>query len=247
MSSNQNEKNNTENNEKNNNIIKNKSQNTNNESVEIIIAENYKNNPLNLISNKIKNKKEDKNDLYQDKEVIDDNTMDFSNKLKDHNKSYQNILYFAIILYIIDIIIWFKSEKILHNFFSLFSTLMILFSNIYQAYIFRHNFEIISKELYIYVGKIIYIHLVFFVLYIVNIMYIFISKLLEMTETKYIYENKTFYNLKVIIYCFINICVPCIQLFALIFLKNAIKDLSISRGEIFESDKIGEIEIVQSD
>ena len=222
MSSNQNEKNNTENNEKNNNIIKNKSQNTNNESVEIIIAENYKNNPLNLISNRIKNKKEDKNDLYQDKEVIDDNTMDFSNKLKDHNKSYQNILYFAIILYIIDIIIWFKSEKILHNFFSLFSTLMILFSNIYQAYIFRHNFEIISKELYIYVGKIIYIHLVFFVLYIVNIMYIFISKLLEITETKYIYENKTFYNLKVIIYCFINICVPCIQLFALIFLKNAI-------------------------
>ena len=222
MSSNQNEKNNTENNEKNNNIIKNKRQNTNNESVQIIIGENYKNNPLNLISNKIKNKKEDKNDLYQDKEVIDDNTMDFSNKLKDHNKSYQNILYFAIILYIIDIIIWFKSEKILHNFFSLFSTLMILFSNIYQAYIFRHNFEIISKELYIYVGKIIYIHLVFFVLYIVNIMYIFISKLLEMTDTKYIYENKTFYNLKVIIYCFINICVPCIQLFALIFLKNAI-------------------------
>ena len=221
MSSNLNEKNNTENNEKYNNIIKNKSQN-NNESVEIIIGENYKNNPLNLISNKIKNKKEDKNDLYQDKEVIDDNTMDFSNKLKDHNKSYQNILYFAIILYIIDIIIWFKSEKILHNFFSLFSTLMILFSNIYQAYIFRHNFEIISKELYIYVGKIIYIHLVFFVLYIVNIMYIFISKLLEMTDTKYIYENKTFYNLKVIIYCFINICVPCIQLFALIFLKNAI-------------------------
>jgi len=222
MSSNQNEKNNTENNEKNNNIIKNKSQNTNNESVEIIIAENYKNNPLNLISNKVKNKKKDKNDLYQDKEVVDDNTMDFSNKLKDHNKSYQNILYFAIILYIIDIIIWFKSEKILHNFYSLISTLMILFSNIYQAYIFRHNFEIISKELYIYVGKIIYIHLVFFVLYIVNIMYIFISKLLEMTETKYIYENKTFYNLKVIIYCFINICVPCIQLFALIFLKNAI-------------------------
>ena len=216
MSSNQNEKNSTENNEKNNNIIKNKSQNTNNESVEIIIAENYKNNPLNLISNQIKNKKEDKNDLYQDKEVIDDNTMDFSNKLKDHNKSYQNILYFAIILYIIDIIIWFKSEKILHNFFSLFSTLMILFSNIYQAYIFRHNFEIISKELYIYVGKVIYIHLVFFVLYIV------ISKLLEMTDTKYIYANKTFYNLKVIIYCFINICVPCIQLFALIFLKNAI-------------------------
>jgi len=221
MSSNQNEKNNTENNEKNNNVIKNKSQN-NNESVQIIIGENYKNNPLNLISNKIKTKKEDKNDLYQDKEVIDDNTMNFSNKLKDHNKSYQNILYFAIILYIIDIIIWFKSEKILHNFFSLFSTLMILFSNIYQAYIFRHNFEIISKELYIYVGKIIYIHLVFFVLYIVNIMYIFISKLLEMADTKYIYENKTFYNLKVIIYCFINICVPCIQLSALIFLKNAI-------------------------
>ena len=221
MSSNQNEKNNTENNEKNNNVIKNKSQN-NNESVQIIIGENYKNNPLNLISNKIKNKKEDKNDLYQDKEVIDDNTMDFSNKLKDHNKSYQHILYFAIILYIIDIIIWFKSEKILHNFFSLFSTLMILFSNIYQAYIFRHNFEIISKELYIYVGKIIYIHLVFFVLYIVNIMYIFISKLLEMADTKYIYANKTFYNLKIIIYCFINICVPCIQLFALIFLKNAI-------------------------
>ena len=221
MSSNQNEKNSTENNEKNNNIKKNKRKNIN-ELVEIIIAENYKNNPLNLISNQIKNKKEDKNDLYQDKEVIDDNTMDFSNKLKDHNKSYQNILYFAIILYIIDIIIWFKSEKILHNFFSLFSTLMILFSNIYQAYVFRHNFEIISKELYIYVGKIIYIHLVFFVLYIVNIMYIFISKLLEMTETKYIYENKTFYNLKVIIYCFINICVPCIQLFALIFLKNAI-------------------------
>ena len=77
-------------------------------------------------------------------------------------------------------------------------------------------------------------------------MYIFISKLLEMVEIKYIYENNTFQNIMIIIYCFINICVPSIHLFALIFVKNGIKDLSVSRGEIYESDKIGDVEIIQS-
>jgi hypothetical protein len=250
MNSNFNEGNPPENKEK---IINTKAKNDSqsiNESVQIIIDESYKNKSLNLNpvkkKEKEKEKTKEKNDLYQDKELFDDKTVYFTNKLKDYNKSYQSILYVSIFIYIIDIIIWFKREKILYNYYSLFATLMILFSNIYQAYIFRHNFELISKELFIFVGKIIYIHLVFFVLFIVNVMYIFISNLLQMAEIKYIYGNKNIHNILIIIYCFINICIPCIHLFALIFVKNGIKDLSISRGEFYENKKIGDVGIVQS-
>lgn len=241
-------KNNKENNkQKNDNKIDNNIQDTNdNETNQIIKESDNMNESDNLKTNT--NSKKDKVDLnfVHDKDITDDSVIYFSNKLIDYNKSYKLFLYISIILYFIDIIIWFKNVKILHNYFNMFSLIIVLSSNIYQAYIFRHNFETITKELFIFVSKIIYVNIICFIIYILNIIYIFISKILEIVEIKYIYENKVKQNIIVIIYCIINICIPSIHFYKLIYIKKGIKDLSLAKGEIYESDKIGDVEIIQS-
>ena len=250
MNSNFNEGNPPENKEKNiNTKAKNDSQSIN-ESVQIIIDESYKNKSLNLNpvkkKEKEKEKTKEKNDLYQDKELFDDKTVYFTNKLKDYNKSYQSILYVSIFIYIIDIIIWFRNEKILHNFFNFFSIIILLISTFYQIYSFGHNFKEISREIYIFVYQNLYVYIIIFIINIINIIYILVSEILEIVKVKYFHENNLTETVSVFIYCLINICIPSIYLFKLIYIKKGIKDLSAAKGEIYESDKLGDVEIIQS-
>ena len=124
--------NNIENNEQSNN---NKTKNVNqsdNESNKMENEGDYVNESSKLKINKKNKKRTEKGKIdFYDKEIIDDNTIYFANKLKDYNKSYKIILYISIIIYSIDIIISFKKEIISHNIISFFSTLIVLFSNIY--------------------------------------------------------------------------------------------------------------------
>ena len=124
--------NNIENNEQsNNNKTKNDNQ-SDNESNKMENEGDYVNESSKLKINKKNKKRTEKGKIdFYDKEIIDDNTIYFANKLKDYNKSYKIILYISIIIYIIDIIIPFKKEIISHNIISFFSTLIVLFSNIY--------------------------------------------------------------------------------------------------------------------
>ena len=76
----------------------------------ITISENdYMNESTNLKTNNniIKEKNE--------KGITEDSILYFSNKLKKYNKSYKKISYISILVYIIDIISWFRNEKILHK------------------------------------------------------------------------------------------------------------------------------------
>ena len=191
-------------------------------------------------------KEKDKKSNLNDKNLIDESEIYYSNKLKEYNKSYKLFSYISIILYFIDIIISLKGDKILHSFFNIFLLIILFSSNIYQIYNFRHNFELISKELFIYVSNVIFIYIFIFVIHIVNIIYIFTSKILEIAEIMFIYENKRMKNALVIFYCFINFFIPTIHFIKLIYIKKGIKDLSLSKGEIYESDKIGDVEIIQS-
>ena len=155
-----------------NNIMNTKNQNINNtEGNTILDKEEHISESSKLKSKSDVSKEKGKNDFFHDKEITEDSIIYFSNKLKAINKSYKIFLYISIINYIINIIIYFESENILHSFFNLITILIILISVIHQAISFRHNFESISKELYIFIRKVIYIYIGLYVIYIINIIY----------------------------------------------------------------------------
>lgn len=191
-------------------------------------------------------KEKGNNDFYHDKDITEDSIVYFSNKLKTCNKNYKCILSISIIIYIIDIFIWFSSIENLNSYQNILILLIILISSIHQIISFRHNFESISKNLYIFTKQIMYAFCFIFIVYTINILYIFINRIIDMNKVQYYLVDKTSENIFVICYCIVNIFISGFQLFRLVSVKKAIKDLSSAKGEVYESGKIEEVEIINS-
>ena len=236
------------NNQNNDNIlVRTDSPNINdNETNKILDKEDHINESTSLKVETNTKKDKDNNDFYHDKDITEDSIVYFSNKLSAFNHNYKFILYISITLYIIDIFVWFKSVAVLRSFANIFIILVIFISSLHQAFSFRHNFEFISKDLYSFTKNIMYIFGAIFFAYIINIIYIFYLQILDMQKKVYFYVDKRVENLFIICYCVINICVPSLQLFRIISIKKGIKDLSSAKGEIYESSKIEDVEVINS-
>ena len=216
------------------------------ETNKILEKEEHINESTNLkVDTNIQKEKNNK-DFFHDKDITEDSIIYFSKKLKNYNEDYKFVLYISILLYIIDIFIWFKSQTNLHSFTNLLSIIIIMISSIHQAFSFRHNFESISKELYIFTKKIIYIFIAVYLIYMVNILYILISKMLEIIKINEVIVDNSFEKIIIMIYSFFNMFIPSLNLIRLINIKKGIKDLSSSKGEIYERSKIEDIDAIQS-
>ena len=252
MSSNSNETQKNENDKENKNqnedkLTRTDSPNINDiETNKILEKEEHINESTNLkVDTNIQKEKNNK-DFFHDKDITEDSIIYFSKKLKNYNEDYKFVLYISILLYIIDIFIWFKSQTNLHSFTNLLSIIIIMISSIHQAFSFRHNFESISKELYIFTKKIIYIFIAVYLIYMVNILYILISKMLEIIKINEVIVDNSFEKIIIMIYSFFNMFIPSLNLIRLINIKKGIKDLSSSKGEIYERSKIEDIDAIQS-
>ena len=111
---------------------------------------------LNLDSKTPTGKEKSNTDFYHDKDITEDSIIYFTNKLQKANKNYKFILYISVLLYIIDIIVYFKGDKNIHTLFNIITILAIFISSLHQAFSFRHDFKNISKELYTYAKKVLY-------------------------------------------------------------------------------------------
>ena len=194
-----------------------------------------------------KNKKEIKqSNFFHDKDITEDSIIYFSNKLKQSNNSYKIFLYISIITYILDIIIWNISSHILHNYFNLFSIIIILISVLYQAYSFRHNFETISKALYNFIQIIIYEYICATGLFLVGFLYITYSQIFNKDKIFLRNENIIDYPSVVFIYEGVNVFISIMVSFKLISVKKCIKNLSAAKGEVYETPKIEDVQIYNS-
>ena len=232
------------NNNDNNNPTKEIGNNSDNEIYTILNKDN-KNRTIEIDTVKNTNEQSKKGNNYlHDKDIMEDSIIYFSNKLKQSNEGYKKYLYISIILYIIDIFIWFVNKEILHNLFNLLSLIVILISVIYQVYIFKHNFEIISKDIYDLTQKMIYIYCGIVILFLLNMLYISCMKLFYNNNG----DKQHFIDYPLIIFVYItaNSYVPSILALKLISVKKCIKNLSAAKGEIYESAKIEEIQIINS-
>ena len=118
----------------------------NSESNEILDKEESpNNNVIELDSPKNSNIEVKKKSFFHDKDITEDSIIYFTNKLKQSNDTYKIFLYCSILLFIIDLFIWYYDTYTFNNYFNLFSIILILLSVINQAYTFRHSFQNISK------------------------------------------------------------------------------------------------------
>ena len=185
-------------------------------------------------------------EFYHDKDITEDSIVYFSNKLQTSNKNYKFILYISILLYTFDIFAYFKGDKNIHTLFNIFSILLILISSLHQAFSFRHDFKTITKELYLYTKKILYIFYFIFFEYILNMAFILFYELSDIFRTKYVYFDKTHDNFIIMTYIFGNIIVSSIHLLRFREVKKGSKDLSSAKGEVYEGGNAGEVEIINS-
>ena len=185
-------------------------------------------------------------EFYHDKDITEDSIVYFSNKLQTSNKNYKFILYISILLYTFDIFAYFKGDKNIHTLFNIFSILLILISSLHQAFSFRHDFKTITKELYLYTKKILYIFYFIFFEYILNMGFILFFELSDIFKTKYVYYDKTHDNFIIMTYIFGNIIVASMHLIRFRDVKKGIKDLSSAKGEVYEGGNAGEVEIINS-
>lgn len=208
------------------------------------------NNPEN--NNKQIKKTEKKNNSSHDKEIMEDSIIYFTKKLKQNNNDYHIFLYITICLYSLDIIVWYFDKQILHNQLNLYSLIIVLLTSISQVFAFKHNFENISKDIYICTQRIIYIYAIAVILFSLNLLYIIFYEITYNNpgdyDKTYQQRNLSFYGFSIIVffYVIINFVFPIIVLVKLISIKTNIKKLSAAKGEVYEPARIKDVQIINS-
>ena len=119
-----------------------------------------------------------------------------------------------------------------------------LISVIYQAYTFRDNFEYISKEIYNSIHKIFYIYNIIVLLFLMNNFYIIFYQLFNYKKIL----TSSILDFPILIHIFIacNFYFSIIFSFKLYSIKKSIKNLAAAKGEIYESSKYEEVQIINS-
>ena len=172
---------------------------------------------------------------------MEDSIKYFHQKLKNNNMEYQRYLYVSIGLYFIDIAISFFEKQILNTKYNLYSILIILIISLIQAIGFKHNFNSISKEKYVFTQRIIYAYFLALFIFLLNIIYIIFFKMILNKEENHnnVFHIKMvkFYGISLMIYIYIivNLIIPIIVLVKLITIKKNIKSLSAAKGEVYEA------------
>ncbi len=195
---------------------------------------------------------ENKSISSHDKEIMEDSIIYFTKKLKQNNNDYHIFLYISICLFSLDIIVWYFDKQILHTQLNLYSTIIILLTSICQVLAFKHNFENISKDIYVCTQRIIFIYSIAVILFSLNLLYIIYYEITYNNSGDYdkVYQqrNLSFYGFSIIVffYVIINFIFPIIVLFKLISIKTNIKKLSAAKGEVYEPAKIKDVQIINS-
>ena len=201
---------------------------------------------LNLDSKTPTGKEKSNTDFYHDKDITEDSIIYFTNKLQKANKNYKFILYISVLLYIIDIIVYFKGDKNIHTLFNIITILAIFISSLHQAFSFRHDFKNISKELYTYTKKVLYLFIFIYLAFLFNMLCILFYEMRDIITTKYVYLDKTNDNIIIMTYIFSNIGISSIHLVRFREVKKSIKDLSSAKGEVYEGGNAGDVEIINN-
>ena len=211
----------------------------------------FKYNQVQIESNKNNiNEIKNKNIYSHDKEIMEDSIIYFSQKLKNCNIDYQRYLHFSIFLHVINLIVWYFDMSIFHTSFNIYSILMILIIVILQTFLFKHNFETISKSIYVLIQRMIYLYLFTLILFLMNMLYIIVLKILHNSDENNFYHKKMIkyvgFSLIIFLYSFLNVTIPIILFIKLVSVKRCIKNLSAAKGEVYDTISVKDVQIINS-
>lgn len=185
-----------------------------------------------------------------DKEIKEDSIIYFTKKLKKNNIEYHKYLYISIFIFFTDLIIWHFDKQLFHDYINLYSLLIILLISIIQIFIFKNNFNSITKKVYVLTQRIIYLYILSIIIYLTNLAFItYFGIIYHFGKKNHIFQypmfNLNFFNFSLIIffYVIINLFIPIMVLVKLIEIKRNIKKISSAKGEIYETVKINDSQI----
>ncbi len=180
-----------------------------------------------------------------DKEIKEDSIIYFTKKLNKNNIEYHKYLYISIVIFFTDIIIWYFDKQLFHEYYNLYSLLIILLVTLLQVCIFRHQFEQITKRIYISTQRIIILYIISIIIYIANLSFItYFGIIYQYGKKNHIFKypmfNLNFFDFSLIVffYIIVNLFIPIMVLVKLIQIKRNIKKISSAKGEIYETVKI---------
>ena len=185
-----------------------------------------------------------------DKEIKEDSIIYFTKKLNKLNVEYHKYLYISIIIFLTDIIIWYFDKQLFHEYYNLYTLLIILGMTVVQIFLFKNNFGSITKKVYVSTQRIIYLYIISMIIYLTNLGFLtYFGIIYNYGNKNHIFKypmfNLNFFDFTLIIffYIIINIFIPIMVLIKLIAIKRNIKKISSAKGEIYETVTINDSQI----
>ena len=175
-----------------------------------------------------------KEKLSPGKIITKDSLIYFSGKLKSRFYKFQKSLFICLFIYILDYIIWFISKKHLKDLINIFSLLISLISNLYNIFLFKDEFNVITRTFYKNINKGLITIIISLIIYYINLIFIFSDKIIKKNFdglfAKIFPNNKglqMFYG----IYLIVNFVFPALTLLYLLGVRKFAKILRIVKGE----------------
>ena len=187
--------------------------------------------------------KNSKGENYHDSVITEDSIRYFNNKLKNKNSGYKLYSYICLATYFLDLLVCFTDKKF-KNLFNIFIILLMIGLIIYHLFLFKHNFETISREIYKETQKLIYIQYIAVTLFYLDLLIIAYQIFFLKNDVDVEEKEITFITFILYFVCILSsIFFPGYLLVKLIQLKKCVKDLSIAKGEVYDEIQSWEVGI----
>lgn len=175
-----------------------------------------------------------------EEEIKQSSVIYFTNKLKSRFGLLKKYLYSSYIIIGVDIILMIIFYKVFLTAINICSLLIIILFNILCYFIFRHNFEIASYNIYKSTIKVIYFLIVIICVHYADMFYTLLFRILLNFNELFSYEDVSLGSTLAIIFGFFgyfifNLSFPIVILFKLIEVKNGVRDLGLAQGESYDT------------
>lgn len=169
-------------------------------------------------------------------------------KLNSRFKLLKYLLYCSFAIIVFDFICVITIPLIFLDIINIIALIIIFFSYLYCLFVFRHNFEIISYDIYQSTNRVIIILIICLVLFYIDMFYLLLFKILLNFENleDIIIQTFKYIFISIILFFFyflLNIFFPFVIFYKLMQVKDSIKELGKAHEQSYDIIPTTEIQM----
>lgn len=172
----------------------------------------------------------------------------FKTKLKTKFIILKKLIYCTFGVLSLDYFLTALIPNIFLNIINILSISILLFTAYYSLYVFKHDFAVVSYQIYRQTIKVILTLIVSLIIFYADMLYILIFKILYQFTTFSLLFEKSFLEIFLglfffFLYLMINLLFPTIILFKLFQVRDSVKDVGKAKGEYYDSVPTQDIDL----